>query len=287
MISLENVSLRYRRTVALDDVSLTIGDGVICGVLGRNGSGKTSLLSLIAAWRRPSGGSVRVLGENPYENPRVMSQVAMVLDRSEAENPLSVKETLKMAALFRPNWDAAYADRLLRLFELPAKKSVASLSKGKAAALRCVVGLAARTPVTIYDEAYLGLDAAYRKLFITELLEDFTNNPRTVLLSTHFIGEMENIFSEALILDGGRLMAHEDCDALRARGTTVAGMSDAVQAFVDGKNVLSRRAIGNQSEAILFGALDPKDRAEAARLGLSLGGAPLQELVIAMTGKEE
>jgi ABC-2 type transport system ATP-binding protein len=191
-----------------------------------------------------------------------------------------------MASLFRPNWDGDYAGKLLKRFELPVKKSVTSLSKGMLAALRCIIGLAVRTPVTIYDEAYLGLDAAYRKLFISELLEDFTNNPRTVLMSTHFISEMENVFSEAIILGGGRVIAHEDCDVLRSKGTTAVGHIDAVSKFAAEKHVLSERTLGNQREVILLGALEPQERTEAERLGLTLSGAPLQELVIAMTGGE-
>jgi ABC-2 type transport system ATP-binding protein len=215
MIECNNVTLRYKRQRALDAVSFTLQSNTICGLLGRNGAGKTSLLRLIAAYARPTEGELRVFGENPYENPAVAPKVALIAQKNEENNSFSVRDTLRLAAAFRPNWDEGYAQKLIKRFEVPLKKSVSSLSHGQCAAVRAVVGLAARCEVTLYDEAYLGMDAAFRKFFVRELLDDFTQNPRTVLFSTHYINEMSSLFGQVLILDKGRLAVFEDCERLR------------------------------------------------------------------------
>jgi ABC-2 type transport system ATP-binding protein len=217
MIELKNVTLRYRAQNALDNVSFALKENVVCGVLGRNGAGKTSLLRLIAAYARPSSGEVRVFGEDPYENPAIMPKIALIADKSDENNGFTVRETLRLAAAFRPGWDEDYARRLIKRFELPQKKTMSKLSRGQRSAVRAVVGLASRCEITIYDEAYLGMDAAFRKLFVGEILDDFTQNPRTILFSTHYIDEMSKLFGEALILDKGRVVFAGDGDELRQR----------------------------------------------------------------------
>jgi ABC-2 type transport system ATP-binding protein len=123
MINLENVSLKYGNTVALNNVSLKLPEQGICGVLGRNGAGKTSLLSLLCAYRRATSGTITISGENPYENRNIMPRVAFIYDdQGEIENAFKVKDLFKIAAALRPNWDTAYAEKLIKLFEIPAKK---------------------------------------------------------------------------------------------------------------------------------------------------------------------
>ena len=96
MINLENVSLKYGNTVALNNISLKLPDQAICGLLGRNGAGKTSLLSLLCAYHRPTSGTITISGENPYENRNIMPQIALIYDdQSETENAFQVKELIK------------------------------------------------------------------------------------------------------------------------------------------------------------------------------------------------
>jgi ABC-2 type transport system ATP-binding protein len=221
-----NLTLRYPRQskAALQDVSLTVPQNAICGLFGRNGAGKTSLMALLAGFRRPTAGSVRVLGADPYENASIAPQVAFVYLKSKTDdmmNAFKVKDLLKVSAMFRPNWSMDYAEHLLARFDLPRKKYISKLSKGQLAAMHCTLALAARTPLTIFDEAYLGMDAVYRKVFIDELLVDYMAHPRTILFSTHYIGEMERLFSEAVIIDEGRVLLHDEADKLRESGKTL------------------------------------------------------------------
>ncbi len=286
MINLENVSLKYGNTVALNNVSLKLPEQAICGLLGRNGAGKTSLLSLLCAYRRPTSGTITISGENPYENRNIMPQIALIYDdQSEIENAFQVKDLFKITAALRPNWDAAYAEKLIKLFEIPIKKTMGDLSHGMCSAVRVIIGLAGQTPITIYDEAYLGMDAAMRKLFINELLSDYMQRPKLILFSTHFVNEMEGLFSEAIIINKGQVIAHDDCDNLRSKGTAVTGFSEVVDSFTNGREILSQRALGRQKEVVLFGELSENDRLAAEKTGLEFSHPSLQDLFIYMTEK--
>lgn len=283
MIELQNVTLRFGRQEALRDLSFTLKENTICGVWGRNGAGKTSLLSLLASYRRPTSGNVRLWGENPYENRKIMQDVALVYDRAGTDDGQRVKDWLALARL-RPDWDEKTARRLLDLFGVPVKKSVSKLSHGMRSALWVSIGIASRAPLTIYDEAYLGMDAANRSLFLRELLADYARAPRTILFSTHYITEAEKALEKVLVLDGGRLLALEDCDALRRKAVTLCGAPTAAEAFASGRRVLSERAFGGQKEFVLLCELSEAERSEAARLGLSVSQTPLQDMFICMTG---
>jgi ABC-2 type transport system ATP-binding protein len=286
MIKLEHVTLNYGKTVAINNVSLTLPEHAICGLLGRNGAGKTSLLSLLSAYRKPTSGKVTVSGENPYENKNIMPRIAFVHDsEGEMENSFRVKELLNIAASLRPTWDAAYAEKLIKLFEIPLKKNMVDLSHGMRSAVHALIGLAGQTPITIYDEAYLGMDAAMRKLFISELLSDFEQRPKLILFSTHFVNEMEGLFNEAIILHNGQILAYDDCDSLRSKGITVTGACEAVDNFTVGREILSERTLGRQKEVTLFGGLSEVDRTAAEREGLEFSHPSLQDLFIYMTEK--
>jgi ABC-2 type transport system ATP-binding protein len=188
MIRLKNVSLKYGKTLALNNVNLTLPEHAICGLLGRNGAGKTSLLSILATYRRPTTGTLTIDGEDPYENPKVLPHIALIYNnQSETESDFKVKDIFGIAATLRPNWDAAYAERLIKLFDIPLKKTLGSLSHGMRSAVYVTIGLAGQAPITMYDEAYLGMDAAMRKLLISELLADYTERPKLILFSTHFV----------------------------------------------------------------------------------------------------
>jgi ABC-2 type transport system ATP-binding protein len=284
----DGIRLRYfgQKAEALAGVDLEVMPGTICGLLGRNAAGKTSLMALLAGFRRQTGGEIEIFGEKPYENPGVASRVAFVYaNNNEMYLKMKARDALKTAALFREGWDDELARSLLDAFRVPEKRKIKKLSLGQRAALSCAIGLASRAPLTIFDEAYSGMDAVYRRIFAEALLNDFMAHPRTILFSTHYISEWDHLFSHVAIIDEGRIIASGEADDLRARGAAIVGGAEAVDAFVSGRNVLRQRSLGSQKEAWILGL--PEDGREAAvRLGLSVERLSLQDLFVGLTRKE-
>jgi ABC-2 type transport system ATP-binding protein len=284
-IQTTHLQLRYCDTVAVDDVDLDLPGGKIYGLLGRNGAGKTSLLATLAGFRKPTAGTVRIGGEPVFENVRVTTRICLIRDDSGVgDNTDTLADILAMARMLRPSWDEKYADELMDRFSLPRKKTLGSLSRGQRSAFGVLVGLASRAPLTMFDEAHLGMDAPTRQLFLDEVLREYVARPRTFILSTHLIEEQSPIFEQVLILHEGRLLLHEELDELRSRGVSVTGPASIVDDFVFGLTVLGEERLGPTKRAMVYGTLG-EDSLRAARAhGLELGPVALQELFIHLTG---
>ena len=284
-IVMRDLTLRYGDTVAVDALTLDLPAGKIYGLLGRNGSGKTSLLSVLASYRKGSSGSVTVGGADPFENAEVMRQTAFIRDTLDVNDQDRVSRVLQFAGWLRPSWDADYAARLLETFEVDPRKRVSALSRGQRSSLGVTLGLAARASLTILDEVYLGMDAAARTAFYRELLADYLAHPRTIILSTHLIEEVAELFERVIIMDRGRILLHDETDALRGRGVTVTGPAEQVTAFAAGHTVLGEQSLGGVRALTLDGPIDPAEIALGERAGLAFGPLGIQDLFVHLTSQ--
>ncbi len=291
-VSVDGLRLEYRglqTTTALDGVTLDLDGPGIYGVIGRNGSGKSSLLSVMAGFRRATSGTVRVNDQPVFENPRVLPEICLIRgggDSVEKDLPHRVKDALRLAADLRPNWDDDYANDLVSSFEIPRNKPLRQLSTGKRSALASILGLASRCPVTLLDETYLGMDAPSRYAFYDEVLRDYMAHPRMLVISSHLVDELSPILERVVMIDQGRLLLHDDAETLRARGATVSGPAEAVADFVEGRTVLNERRLGRNVSAVCYGELADFEHDRAKQLGLDLEPVPLQDLFVHLTGEE-
>jgi ABC-2 type transport system ATP-binding protein len=285
-LEVHDLTVRYGSTVAIDHLSASIVPGAITGLLGRNGSGKTTLLSVLGAFRRAASGTVRVAGEDPWENEHVMSQICLVREGGDVERDAKLRDPLRLLENLRPTFDRGFADELMDTFELDPLKTPAKLSRGKRSAFGVVVGLATRAPLTMLDEVHLGMDAPSRYAFYDALIADFAAHPRTVVVSSHLIDEVQRLLEHVIVLDHGRVLLAADAETLRSRGVSVTGPADAVDAFVAEREVLSRRHLGRTAQVTVYGGLTSADAAAAHTRGLELGGVDLQDLFVDLTSKE-
>jgi ABC-2 type transport system ATP-binding protein len=290
-IQATDLAIHYGDTVAVDEVTFTLQPGQIHGLLGRNGSGKTTLLSVLAGLRRPTRGQVLVDGADPFENPRLMAGTCFIRESGDVIGSDRVGGVLDFAAALRPNWDDEFARRLVARFDLPLDKKADALSRGQRSALGVVLGLAARSPLTMLDEVYLGMDAPTRYAFYDELLADYVQHPRTIVLSSHLIDEIERLFEGVLVLHEGRVLIDDDVEAIRGRGATITGPTDTVDSFAsrlaaEGIRKLGVQRLGGTTQVSIFGALDAASRAQARTLGLDLGSVSLQDLFVHLTDSD-
>lgn len=285
-IEVKNLCLQYANQMALQDVSFKLSGEKIYGLLGRNGAGKTSLLSIFASFREQTSGTISIGGEKPFENANIMQQVAFVYNKDYKEESDKVEKILEGIARYRPNFNAAYAKHLIDRFKLPLDKQVKQFSKGMQSALNVTIGLASRTSITIFDEVYLGMDAPTREVFYQELLNDQAHHPRIMIVSTHLVSEMDYLFDEVLMLDQGRLLLHEDYETLVTKGVSVTGESCEVEQFVQTKKQLNVQQLGHTKSVMLYGELSETERKLAQQKGLEIGPLSLQDLFIYLTEGE-
>jgi ABC-2 type transport system ATP-binding protein len=283
VVEVTGLSKRFKDVVALDDVSLSLRENTIHGLLGRNGAGKTTLMQLLTGQDFPPHGTVRVFGQHPVENAAVLRRICFIKESQKYPENFTAGHVLRSASWFYEGWEQGFADQLVREFRLPLKREVKKLSRGQLSAVGVIVGLAARAPLTFFDEPYLGLDAVARQLFYDRLLEDYAEHPRTVVLSTHLIDEVANLLERVILIDQGRILIDDEAENARRAATTVAGRADAVDAFTAGREVLHRSGLGGLSAVTVRGGLSDEDRAAAERAGLDLSPVSLQDLVVRTT----
>ncbi len=282
IIEVESLTRTFGKVRAVDDVSFQVEEHGIYGLLGRNGAGKTTLMQLITAQDFATEGTIRVFGDSPVENAKVLSSVCFVKETQVYPDKFKAKHVLKAAPHFFSQWDAGYADELVDAFKLPVDRPIRKMSRGQVSAVGAIVGLASRAPLTLFDEPYAGLDAVARHIFYDTLLADYAEHPRTIVFSTHLIDEASNLLSHVLVIDEGRIIINEDAEQLRAATTAVAGKKSAVDAFAKGREVLGREALAGFESAIISG-LSASDKKTAIDAGLELGAVSLQELIVGRT----
>lgn len=282
-VEVRDLTVRYGRSTALDAVSLSIPAGSITGLLGRNGSGKTTLASVVASFRRATSGTVLVGGQDPWEHEDVVPRVALVRESGDVLDTESLRTNLRFTEECRPRFSREVAERLMDAFGLDPSAKPQKLSRGQKSAFGIVLGLASRAELTILDEVHLGLDAPSRYAFYDALLEEYIAHPRTIVLSSHLIGEVERLLEHVVVLDRGRVLLAQDADSLRTRGVAVTGPSREVDRFVVGRTVLGRQQLGGTAQATVLAHLDDGEAAAARAAGLDLGPVPLQDLFVHLT----
>ena len=285
ILKAEGLCKAYGSKQVLQDLDLTIQPGKIYGLIGRNGAGKTTLLGILTAQNTKDAGQVTYGGQPVWENQAVLSQICFSRELQATQfggqNNLKVRDYLRSAAIFCPNWDQEYADRLLSEFQLETKKKICQLSKGQMSMVTILVALASRAPLTILDEPAAGLDVVMRERFYQLLLDDFAETGRTFLVSTHIIEEAASVFEQVIILDRGRIVENSPTDELIDQFRYVSGREDEVDRVCAGVEVLSRRTVGRHTTAAVRG--DPE---KLAALSGDVDIAPmnLQNVFVALCG---
>ncbi|MDQ2689633.1 MAG: ABC transporter ATP-binding protein [Chloroflexota bacterium] len=283
VIEVAHLTKRYRETVAVDDVSFAIEKDTIYGLLGRNGAGKTTIMSILTAQNFATSGDVGVFGQPPYENAQVLSRMCFVRESQKYPDDATGAHALRIARMFYPNWDQDLADRLVDDFQLPLKRRIKKLSRGQLSAVGVIIGLASRAEITFFDEPYLGLDAVARQLFYDRLLADYAEHPRTIVLSSHLIDEVAALLGHVIVVDRGRIILDESAEALRDRATTIVGDTDTVDRHLAGREIIHRESLGRVTSVTVLGALSTAERSALTDAGLDLAAVPLQQLVVRLT----
>ena len=215
VITASGLSKHYRGRAAVADVSFTVAPGRIVGLIGRNGAGKTTLLKAILGLT-PYQGSLSVLGLNPNDQrDDLMQQVAFIADTAVLPKWLRVSQALDYMEGIHPAFERAIAERFLQTTEIRRNSRVRELSKGMVTQLHLALVLAIRARLLVLDEPTLGLDLLTRRRFYDTLLGDYMDEQRTILVTTHQVEEIENILTDVLFIEQGRIVLEAEVETLR------------------------------------------------------------------------
>lgn len=287
MIYVNEAAYSYDNVPVLEKVSFEEKEPVITGLWGRNGAGKTTLMRLLAGHQRPHGGTVQVMGSEPYGNPVAARHVCYMQEDHPFSPIWTVQDALRFGRYFNANWDQATADRLVETFRLDRKKKVSKLSKGMKSALQFIIGLSSHADITILDEPTNGLDAGMRRKLYEALRESHEESPRLILISTHHIEEVQTLCESLVVMHKGKLLHHQPIDEFREQGIWLAGERSAVTSVINGHKVLEQSALGSKIRVMLDAPYSKQWKAQAQAYGLSIEKADLQNYLLNITEDAE
>jgi ABC-2 type transport system ATP-binding protein len=217
IIEAQGLTKRYGSVRALDGVSFKIEAGRIVGLIGRNGAGKTTALKAILGLT-PFQGQLSVLGRNPAaERDALMRDVCFIADTAVLPRWLRVEGAIDFVAGVHPRFDRTRAEEFLKRTSIRMKSRIGELSKGMVTQLHLALILAIDAQLLVLDEPTLGLDLLFRREFYDTLLNDYFNNQRTIVLSTHQVEEVENLLTDVMFIDQGKLVLDSPVEALPGR----------------------------------------------------------------------
>lgn len=262
VIEARNLSKKYGGHRALDDASFTIHHGRNVGLIGRNGAGKTTALKAILGLT-PYEGSLNVLGRDPARNrDDLMREVSFIADTAVLPKWLRVTQALDYVQGVHPAFQRERAEAFLKTTEIRPGSRVKELSRGMVTQLHLALVLAIRARLLVLDEPTLGLDIIYRRRFYDTLLNDYMDGDRTILVTTHQVEEIENLLTDVLFIEKGRIVLDSSMDALGERYLQVHVSPDRLEAA---------RALGPSSERTVFGRtvmfFEGRTQAQLAALG--------------------
>lgn len=286
ILEISNITKIYGKKEALADVSFTLNENKIYGLLGRNGAGKTTLLNLITSKLAADKGHITYMGQEVWENDTVQNKIFYMTEKNMFPKEMKVREIFDTCKLFYSGFDMEYALKLSELFKIDLKKKFKSLSKGYESMVKIVAALSSNTPVVILDEPVLGLDAAVRDVFYRVLVESFSEKPRTYIISTHLIEEIADLIEEAIIIKEGKLLFHKPVEEILQMGYCAAGKASNVDSYTKGRKVIFEEQIGNFKTATIFENPDKKDSTKAGELDVDIVPMQLQKLFIHLTAEK-
>ncbi|MCU0290876.1 MAG: ABC transporter ATP-binding protein [Thermoanaerobaculaceae bacterium] len=210
-----------RGTFRLEIPSFRVAPGEVVGLVGPNGAGKTTLLETLAGLRRPDAGTVRVFGLDPWEDPvAVRSRLGFMTDDMPLLD-LRIGRLLWLLSGYYGTWDAGFAGSLLERFKLDPAQKARELSRGQGTRIRLVTAMAFRPQVLVLDEPATGLDVAGRRSLLESVLEVVRDPARSVIVSSHMLGDVQRIADRLLVLSGGTVVRDGRTDELVGEGRTL------------------------------------------------------------------
>ena len=281
-ITISSVSKSFGRTEVLHSIDLQLPPNQVYGLLGSNGVGKTTLMSVICNHIFPTSGEVLIDGRHPAENAEVLERTCFIHEDQRWHDDFTLDILMRVAPGFFARWSAQTAETLAERFRLPRRTRLKKMSRGQRSALAITISLASRAPYTFLDEPYLGLDPSARSIFYSELLQEISEVPRTVIMSTHLIDEAASLMEDVILMRQGHVEMHADVDSITSQSFTVRGLSADVAQVVAGLEVLSRKSMGRIESTMVRGNLNGQAHRRAEELHVSIEPAGLQDLVAAL-----
>lgn len=251
VIVCKEVTKNFRSTGVLKNLSCSIDEGKIIGLIGRNGVGKSTLLKIIAGHLKQTKGSVEIFGEQPFNNLKVATNLIFIEDTMSFPPIFTLDEIFKMAKDFYIDWNDDLARRLLAYANISEKAHHYSLSKGQKSTFNLIYGLATRCKITLLDEPMNGMDESIRFDMYRAILKEYIACPRTMIISSHYLQEIEHLLEEILLVDQGQVILHAPLDELKELFVRLVGSKELIKEVIQNTEIIYEKEAVIRSEVVI------------------------------------
>jgi len=283
IVKTKGLNKRFGRTHALSEMTFSISEHSITGLIGRNGSGKTTLMKILAGILDKTSGDALVFGQQPMDNLAVLNKLVYTYHNVPYDPKWSLKTVLFAYKTMFPGFDTGFAGKLMKYFELNGKMKYKSLSQGMASIFNFLCALSCRCPLTMLDEPVLGMDITVRKSAYEILLRDFTEHPRTFIVSSHLLSELEGVLSDILLVEQGKIILHSPIDDIRQSAYRIDGSQSAIENYIANKKVIKRKESEINGFAVIYEPYTEAAASEAMKQGLKISPVRAEELCVYLT----
>ena len=244
LVSARGVTKRFGSFVAVDNVSFEIEAGKILGLIGPNGAGKTTLLKALLGLT-DCDGELSVMGLDPFrQRKQLMQNICFIADVAVLPRWIKVTQLLEYVEAIHPNFSRKRAEELLRQTKIKSNSRVKELSKGMVTQLHLSIIMSIDAKLLVLDEPTLGLDIIFRKEFYANLLNDYFDEGRTILVTTHQVEEIENLLTDVMFINDGKILLDSPMEALADTYVEIA---------TSGEKADRARGLGPIAEGQMFG----------------------------------
>ena len=217
VIEIEQLSRRFGAKTALDEATLNVPRGVVLGLMGENGAGKTTMIKHILGLYKAEGGAVRVFGHDPVADPvAVLARLGYLSEERSLPQWMRVDELMRYTKAFYPAWDDAFATELCETFDLDPRQKIRGLSRGQHVRTGLLVALAHRPELLVLDEPSSGLDPVIRRDILEAIIRTVASEGRTILFSSHLLDEVERVSDRVAMLHHGRVVLEDGLDEIKS-----------------------------------------------------------------------
>lgn len=291
IVRLGNVSKKFGRIRALDKVNLQISRGQIIGLLGANGAGKSTLLRVIIGLYLPDEGECVTFGKNSARlTPNELARIGYVHQEGELLDWMTVKQLIRYVSVYYENWNQELEEKYIRDFDISLKERVGTLSPGQRQRLAILLAIGFEPELLILDEPASALDPIARSQFLDLLVQMIQDKNRTIIISSHILGDVEKVMDHTLIMREGRILRDCSFDDLREEflRVTLTSLDGELPSEMPFEHVISREQ--SRSQAVLavqnYTQQELESMAKDINCEIEIKPLPLEEIYKIVVSRE-
>lgn len=291
VISVKNLTQRYGKgRIIYSDLSFDVPKGRILGLLGKNGTGKTTTINILMGYLRPQAGECRIFGESiTTMRPETRARIALLIEGHVQYAFMTIEQIEKFYSKFYPKWNRDAYYELMKKLKVSPDQRISTMSCGQRSQVALGLILAQNADLLVLDDFSLGLDPGYRRLFIDYLREFAKAEDKTVFMTSHIIQDLERLIDDCIILDYGKILTQMPVDKLLADFGRYTFHTDSNTVLPDDPKIINPGKIRNEVEMYSFDGIDyVRHYLEANNISNSnLQRTPmsLEDAFIGLTGK--